>query len=64
MLTWPGVTATRVFVPARHVADQARRGTQVGTVVVTVGTQRVAVPVRLAAGRSARDAPSTVVLTA
>ena len=47
MLTWPGVTATRVFVPARHVADQAARGTLVGTVVVTVGTQRVAVPVRL-----------------
>ena len=25
MLTWPGVSATRVFVPARHIADQARR---------------------------------------
>ena len=48
MLTWPGVSATRVFVPARRVADQARRGTQVGTVVVTVGAQRVDVPVRLA----------------
>ena len=48
MLTWPGVSATRVFVPARHVADQARRGTQVGTVVVTLGAQRVDVPVRLA----------------
>jgi serine-type D-Ala-D-Ala carboxypeptidase (penicillin-binding protein 5/6) len=47
MLTWPGVRATRVFVPARHVADQARRGTRVGTVVVTVGGQRVDVPVRL-----------------
>ena len=47
MLTWPGVTATRVFVPARHVAKQAPRGTQVGTVVVTVGTQHVAVPVQL-----------------
>ncbi len=47
VLTWPGVTATRVFVPARHVADQPARGTRVGTVVVTVGTQRVAVPVRL-----------------
>ena len=47
MLTWPGVSATRVFVPARHVADQARRGAQVGTVVVTVGSQRVDVPVRL-----------------
>jgi serine-type D-Ala-D-Ala carboxypeptidase (penicillin-binding protein 5/6) len=48
MLTWPGVSATRVFVPARHIADQARRGTPVGTVVVTVGAQRVDVPVRLA----------------
>ena len=47
MLTWPGVSATRVFVPARHVADQARRGTRIGTVVVTVGTQQVGVPVRL-----------------
>jgi D-alanyl-D-alanine carboxypeptidase len=47
MLTWPGVSATRVFVPARRVADQARRGTQVGTVVVTVGAQQVAVTVRL-----------------
>ena len=47
MLTWPGVSATRVFVPARHVAKQARRGTAVGTVVVSLGTQRVAVPVRL-----------------
>jgi D-alanyl-D-alanine carboxypeptidase (penicillin-binding protein 5/6) len=47
MLTWPGVTATRVFVPARQVAHQARRGTPVGTVLVTLGTQQVAVPVRL-----------------
>jgi serine-type D-Ala-D-Ala carboxypeptidase (penicillin-binding protein 5/6) len=50
VLTWPGVSATRVFVPARHVADQAPRGTRVGTVVVTVGTQRVDVPVRLQRG--------------
>jgi serine-type D-Ala-D-Ala carboxypeptidase (penicillin-binding protein 5/6) len=47
MLTWPGVRATRVFVPARHVAVQAPRGTRVGTVVVSLGTQRAAVPVRL-----------------
>jgi D-alanyl-D-alanine carboxypeptidase (penicillin-binding protein 5/6) len=47
MLTWPGVTVTKVFVPARHVAKQAPRGTRVGTVVVTLGTQRVDVPVRL-----------------
>jgi D-alanyl-D-alanine carboxypeptidase (penicillin-binding protein 5/6) len=47
VLTWPGVTATRVFVPAREVAKQARRGTAVGNVVVSLGTQRVAVPVQL-----------------
>jgi D-alanyl-D-alanine carboxypeptidase (penicillin-binding protein 5/6) len=47
MLTWPGVSATRVFLPARHLADQARRGARVGTVVVTVGAQHVDVPVRL-----------------
>jgi serine-type D-Ala-D-Ala carboxypeptidase (penicillin-binding protein 5/6) len=47
MLTWPGVSATRVFVPERHIAHQARRGTQVGTVHVALGTQQVAVPVRL-----------------
>jgi hypothetical protein len=34
-------------VPARHVALQARRGTQVGTVLVSLGTQQVAVPVQL-----------------
>lgn len=47
MLTWPGVSATRVFVPARRVADQARRGTRVGDVVVSLGTQKAAVPVLL-----------------
>ncbi len=47
MLTWPGVTATRVFVPAQHVPKQARRGTTVGNVVVTLGTQKAAVPVQL-----------------
>jgi serine-type D-Ala-D-Ala carboxypeptidase (penicillin-binding protein 5/6) len=47
LLTWPGVTATRVLVPARHIAKQPRRGAQVGTAVVTLGTQRIAVAVRL-----------------
>jgi D-alanyl-D-alanine carboxypeptidase (penicillin-binding protein 5/6) len=47
MLTWPGVAATRAFHPDRHLTDQARRGATVGTVVVHLGTQRVAVPVRL-----------------
>jgi D-alanyl-D-alanine carboxypeptidase (penicillin-binding protein 5/6) len=47
MLTWPGVTARRVFEPAHHLTDQARRGAVVGSVAVTLGTQRVVVPVRL-----------------
>ncbi|HSZ37133.1 MAG TPA: hypothetical protein VK773_08585 [Acidimicrobiales bacterium] len=47
MLTWPGAHATRVFHPARHVSPQARRGAQVGSVVVTLGTQRAVVPVHL-----------------
>jgi D-alanyl-D-alanine carboxypeptidase len=57
MLTWPGVTATSTFVPARHVAKQAPRGTQVGTVVVTLGTQRAEVPVQLE-----RDIPAETLL--
>jgi D-alanyl-D-alanine carboxypeptidase (penicillin-binding protein 5/6) len=47
LLTWPGVTATRLFVPARHVALQAPRGARVGTVLVSLGTQQVAVPAQL-----------------
>jgi serine-type D-Ala-D-Ala carboxypeptidase (penicillin-binding protein 5/6) len=47
VLTWPGVTVSRAFVPVRHVSADARRGDRVGMVVVTVGNQRVAVPVRL-----------------
>jgi D-alanyl-D-alanine carboxypeptidase len=47
VLTWPGTTATRVFRPARHLTDQATRGARVGTVVVSLGSQRVLVPVLL-----------------
>ncbi len=47
MLMWPGTTATRAFHPAGHLTDQARRGARVGTVAVTLGRQRVLVPVRL-----------------
>ncbi len=47
LLTWPGVSAVRVFHPQHHLTSQARRGARVGTVVVTLGTQQVAVPVRL-----------------
>lgn len=47
MLTWPGVTARRSFHPRRSLTDQARRGTQAGSEVVTLGTQSATVPVRL-----------------
>jgi D-alanyl-D-alanine carboxypeptidase (penicillin-binding protein 5/6) len=47
VLSWPGTTATRVFRPANHLTDQAKRGARVGTVVVSLGGQRVLVPVRL-----------------
>lgn len=47
MLMWPGTTVTRAFLPARHLSDRARRGARVGTVAVTLGGQRVLVPVRL-----------------
>jgi D-alanyl-D-alanine carboxypeptidase (penicillin-binding protein 5/6) len=47
MLTWPGTQATFAFRPVRHLTDQAKRGARVGTVVVTLGHQYVAVPVRL-----------------
>jgi D-alanyl-D-alanine carboxypeptidase (penicillin-binding protein 5/6) len=47
MLTWPGVTAHRVFLPVGRLTDRARRGAVTGSVVVTLGTQRVAVPVQL-----------------
>jgi D-alanyl-D-alanine carboxypeptidase (penicillin-binding protein 5/6) len=57
MLTWPGVSAARVFHPGRQLSDQAKRGARVGTVVVTVGTQRAVVPVRLT-----RDVPQRSML--
>jgi D-alanyl-D-alanine carboxypeptidase (penicillin-binding protein 5/6) len=57
VLTWPGVTVTRVFVPAQHVPKQAGQGTSVGNAVVTLGTQKVAVPVQLE-----RDIPPQTLL--
>jgi len=47
VLTWPGVTVTQVFHPARHLTDRASRGARAGTMVVSLGTQHVVVPVRL-----------------
>jgi D-alanyl-D-alanine carboxypeptidase (penicillin-binding protein 5/6) len=47
MLTWPGAHATRVFRPVHRLSARARRGALAGNVVVTLGTQRVVVPVHL-----------------
>jgi len=57
MLSWPGVHATRVFHPVHRLSAHARRGALVGSVVVTLGTQRVVVPVHLT-----RDVPQRSLL--
>ena len=57
MLTWPGATASMVFHPVAGLTDRARRDAVVGTAVVTLGTQHVAVPVRLQ-----QDVPRPTVL--
>jgi D-alanyl-D-alanine carboxypeptidase (penicillin-binding protein 5/6) len=57
MLTWPGAHATRVFRPGPRLSARARRGALVGRVVVTLGTQRVVVPVHLT-----RDIPQRSLL--
>jgi serine-type D-Ala-D-Ala carboxypeptidase (penicillin-binding protein 5/6) len=46
-LTWPGQTVVRRFEAAPPLTDEAGRGTRVGTVLVTLGAQRKAVPVLL-----------------
>jgi D-alanyl-D-alanine carboxypeptidase (penicillin-binding protein 5/6) len=47
MLSWPGVSVHRTLVGARTIRAGARKGTQIGSVVVQLGTQREVVPVRL-----------------
>jgi len=47
VLSWPGDVIKRVYQPAGTVKPGARQGTVIGHEVVTVGTQRVVVPVRL-----------------
>jgi D-alanyl-D-alanine carboxypeptidase (penicillin-binding protein 5/6) len=47
VLSWPGVTATRVFKRSGTIAQGAKAGTKIGSVIVTMGTQRVVLPVRL-----------------
>jgi hypothetical protein len=47
VLSWPGVTATRVFKRSGIIRQGAKAGTRIGSVIVTMGTQRVVLPVRL-----------------
>ncbi len=47
VLSWPGVSVTRRFVSSGPVKSDAKAGTKVGSVIVTVGTQRIVLPVRL-----------------
>jgi hypothetical protein len=52
VLTWPGLSYHRVFVPTHVVASGDAAGTRVGSVVVTLANRHIVVPVRLA-----RDLP-------
>ena len=63
MLTWPGVTATRVFVPARHVPKQASRGTTVGQRRRHPGHAEASGAGAARRGHSTADAPPAPVLT-
>ena len=47
MLSWPGVSAHRRVLQWRTVRAGAKAGTQVGSVVVGLGTQRAVIPARL-----------------
>ncbi len=49
VLTWPGVTAHRRYVAARDAGARTSRGAVVGSVLVTLGTQRVSVLARCGA---------------
>jgi D-alanyl-D-alanine carboxypeptidase (penicillin-binding protein 5/6) len=50
MLSWPGVRAHRILVSAGTVTSGTKSGTRIGTIVVTLGTQHVAIPVHLDRG--------------
>jgi serine-type D-Ala-D-Ala carboxypeptidase (penicillin-binding protein 5/6) len=47
MLSWPGSNAHRALIDARTIRAGAKRGTQIGSLAVGLGTQREVVPVRL-----------------
>jgi D-alanyl-D-alanine carboxypeptidase (penicillin-binding protein 5/6) len=50
ILTWPGLTFTRVLEATHSVSAGAHRGADVGFVVVALGNRRIMVPVRLNRG--------------
>jgi D-alanyl-D-alanine carboxypeptidase (penicillin-binding protein 5/6) len=47
VLSWPGVRASRLFTATRTITPGTRQGTRIGSIVVSLGTQRFTVPVRL-----------------
>jgi D-alanyl-D-alanine carboxypeptidase len=47
LLTWPGSSAQRTFIPVRHISTSATRGDIIGTEVLSLGSQRYVLPVRL-----------------
>jgi D-alanyl-D-alanine carboxypeptidase (penicillin-binding protein 5/6) len=47
VLSWPGVHITRVLEATKRVVAGAKRGTRIGSVVVTLGTQHAVIPVTL-----------------
>jgi D-alanyl-D-alanine carboxypeptidase (penicillin-binding protein 5/6) len=47
LLSWPGVRAHRKLVVSGKIHQGTKRGTRIGSMVLTVGTQHVVIPVRL-----------------
>jgi D-alanyl-D-alanine carboxypeptidase (penicillin-binding protein 5/6) len=47
VLSWPGIRVTRTFEVTHKIFPGAKAGAPLGSMVVTVGTQRVVLPVRL-----------------
>jgi serine-type D-Ala-D-Ala carboxypeptidase (penicillin-binding protein 5/6) len=47
LLSWPGIRAHRTLVVTAKLHQGMKRGTRIGSLVLTVGTQRVVIPVRL-----------------
>jgi len=49
VLSWPGVSASRLLTATRTITPGTPQGTRIGSIVVKLGTQRFSVPVRLKA---------------